>query len=140
MVALVSASPVLYAFPVSHNAWVIFLATALAIHAREIIKDMEDIGADEGYKWTLIQFAGERGACVVAGMLFVLSAVVLLHLKLGGISTVLVSGQIGENAIVLLVLTVALQIAPRVVAPAFKLILDVWVAYYLLVIAISGVP
>lgn len=140
MVAFVSASPALYALPVTYNASVVFLATACAICAREIIKDMEDIGADEGYKWTLIQLAGERGACVAAGTLFILSAVVLLHLKSGGISTVLVSGQIGENAIALLVLTLVLQLAPRVMAPAFKMILDVWVAYYLLIIVISGVP
>ncbi len=140
MVALVSASPVLYATPVTYNATMIFLATACAIYAREIIKDMEDIGADEGYKRTLIQLAGERVACVVVSGFLALSAILLLHLKLAGANTVLISGQVGENAIALLALTLALQLEPRVIAPLFKTILDVWVAYYLLVIAISGVP
>jgi 4-hydroxybenzoate polyprenyltransferase len=68
LVALTAASPVLFSFAAGHHDFrllLFFVAVTLAIHAREIAKDFDDIDIDTGYKWTLLQLVGQRQSLVV---------------------------------------------------------------------------
>lgn len=69
LVALTSASPTLFPATVSHSPIVLllFLSTALLIFGREILKDVDDVEYDSGYKWTLPVAIGSKQAKVIAG-------------------------------------------------------------------------
>lgn len=72
LVALTAASPVLFPFAAGRHDFrllLFFLAVVLAIHAREIAKDFDDVDIDPGYKWTLLQRVGQRRSLVVIEML-----------------------------------------------------------------------
>jgi len=75
LVAIVSASPVL--FPAvsfrSQAPVLLFLSTSLLIFGREILKDLDDMRCDKGYKWTLPVSLGQKKSKLIAG-LFILSA------------------------------------------------------------------
>jgi 4-hydroxybenzoate polyprenyltransferase len=61
MVALTAASPLLFPLAAGHldfRLLFLFVAVVLAIHAREIAKDVEDLPFDPGYKWSLPQYLG----------------------------------------------------------------------------------
>lgn len=78
LVSLSSASPTLFPITVSYSPIVLFLflSTALLIFGREILKDVDDMNYDKGYKWTLPISIGSKYAKVIAGT-FVLSASVI---------------------------------------------------------------
>lgn len=75
LVALTSASSALFPAVIlySPNILLLFLSTALLIYGREILKDLDDMNYDKGYKWTLPVAIGSKQAKVIAGA-FVLSA------------------------------------------------------------------
>gem|GEM_PF-1939604 len=68
IVAITSASPTL--LPVTlggdlHNVAPLFVATVLGMFANEIVKDLDDEGADRGYKWTIpIALGAPRTKCI----------------------------------------------------------------------------
>lgn len=78
LVALTSASPVLFPTLISYSPIILllFLSTTLLIFGREILKDVDDMNYDKDYKWTLPVFVGSRHAKIIAGI-FVLSASVI---------------------------------------------------------------
>lgn len=78
LVALTSASPVLFATLISYSPIILllFLSTTLLIFGREVLKDVDDMNYDKGYKWTLPVSVGSKQAKVIAGI-FVLSASVI---------------------------------------------------------------
>ncbi|MCX6826425.1 MAG: UbiA family prenyltransferase [candidate division Zixibacteria bacterium] len=68
LVALTAASPVLFPLAAGHHDFrllLFYLAVTLAIHAREIAKDFDDVDIDPGYKWTLLQRVGQRRSLVI---------------------------------------------------------------------------
>jgi 4-hydroxybenzoate polyprenyltransferase len=85
LVATTSASPIL--FPVlltNYNPiiWFLFIVVVLTILGREIIKDIEDVGIDKGYKWTLPVMIGPSKAGFVASALIVISGILLTQINI----------------------------------------------------------
>jgi 4-hydroxybenzoate polyprenyltransferase len=85
IVSFTSASPVLFPLFLDHGSpkmWFLFFAVSVTIFAREIVKDLEDVDVDYGYKWTLPLKVGRSFseglviACISLGWLF-LSAISL---------------------------------------------------------------
>lgn len=69
IVAVTSASPVLYANPRDEKVLAMFLVATLLIYGREILKDLDDHSHDAGYKWTLPLAYGTRIAKFIAGLI-----------------------------------------------------------------------
>lgn len=82
IVALCSASPSLYGFLVhpqeAQRTVVLFLITFLVIGAREILKDIEDMSSDVGYKATLPLRLGVGRSRIIATLLIWLAALLAL--------------------------------------------------------------
>lgn len=81
LVAVTAASPALYAGPSDHRVLFLFLASALLILAREIIKDLDDHLYDFGYKWTIPVVFGRRTAKLCAGIIVLLVPLVALDVS-----------------------------------------------------------
>lgn len=78
LIACTAASSVL--FPVLEgrwllSVWMLFASMFLASLAHEIVKDLEDLTVDVGYKNTLPQKTGAKWSEIVAGILMILSFV-----------------------------------------------------------------
>jgi 4-hydroxybenzoate polyprenyltransferase len=84
LVALTSASPTLFPVVISYSPVVLllFLSTALLIFGREILKDLDDMNCDKGYKWTLPVSIGSKQAKVIAGVFILTASVASLALSL----------------------------------------------------------
>lgn len=87
LVALTSASPTLYAGLSDHRVLALFLASALLIFGREILKDSEDYPHDAGYKWTLPLTIGNRASKFCSGVILLLVPLVV------GVSTKTLAGM-----------------------------------------------
>lgn len=70
--AITAASPVLFPVLVGNGSsaiWLLFVATAMVIFAREILKDLDDLSVDRGYKWTLpLKIGVDRSYTLVAAL------------------------------------------------------------------------
>lgn len=83
LVAVVSASPALMAMLVgaeSKELWLVFLSAAFVVFGREIIKDLDDLHIDGGYKWTIPLVMGERRARHVAVAAIAVGSVIALSI------------------------------------------------------------
>jgi len=95
--SLITASTVL--FPMflgrgSETLWLLFTSVALIIFSREIIKDLDDMHIDKGYKRTLpLAIGGQNAATVAVGILAMSSFALLAlpHLFFIGIPFLLAS-------------------------------------------------
>ena len=99
LVAVASASPVLMAILAgagsSKELWLIFFSAAPVIFGREVIKDLDDIHIDGGYKWTIPLAAGERKAKSIAAAAIAAGAGIALSVTttvLPGTALALVGG------------------------------------------------
>lgn len=81
LVALTSASPTLYAGLSDHRVLALFIASALLIFAREILKDSEDCPFDAGYKWTLPLAIGNRASKLCSGVTLIIVPFVVLEIS-----------------------------------------------------------
>jgi 4-hydroxybenzoate polyprenyltransferase len=93
--AVTSASPVLFAVIGGNNSartYLLFATVAAIMFAREILKDMEDIKIDEGYKWTLPVTFGAKSALVIAEILLGVGAVGILFISSYTIPSVIFLG------------------------------------------------
>lgn len=83
LVALTSASSTLFPAMLSHSPviFLLFLSVALLIFGREILKDLDDINHDGGYKWTIPLSIGAKQAKIIAGIFILSSAVASIVLS-----------------------------------------------------------
>lgn len=137
-VAVGSALPILFA-PVYRNVFLLFLATACSIYAREILKDFEDIEVDEGYKGTLIQRAGKLSAMKVAAGTFFLSAIPLLAISGAGQVTQMVAA-LNCSAATVFLLNLGTPSVFGYANRAAKNFLDIRVALYMIAILVHWAP
>ncbi|MBI2096695.1 MAG: UbiA family prenyltransferase [Candidatus Sungbacteria bacterium] len=92
LAAVVSASPALMAILAgaeSWKLWLVFLSSAFVVFGREIIKDLDDLRIDGGYKWTIPLVMGERRAKLVAVATVAMGSVIAL-----GITAVTLPGVV----------------------------------------------
>lgn len=84
LVALTSASPILFPVVISYSPIVLllFLSTTLLIFGREILKDLDDMDYDKGYKWTLPVSIGSRQSKTIAGIFVLLASAISVVLSL----------------------------------------------------------
>jgi len=87
LVGLTSASPTLFPATIAYSPIVLllFLSTTLLIFGREIIKDLDDLDYDKGYKWTLPIYVGSIRAKAIAGVFVLLASVLSVTLSLNTI-------------------------------------------------------
>lgn len=86
LVAVTSAVPTLFCLtdPLCQNtgrAWMLFGLVTIVIFAREILKDIEDMHIDSGYKWSVPVTWGDAFARKIAGLLLGLSCIFLVGLS-----------------------------------------------------------
>ena len=83
MVSFTSASATLFPNFGGHNShklWLFFFAILVVIFGREIIKDLEDVSVDKGYKWTLPQIIGNHWCEIIAGISLAVSFILMILL------------------------------------------------------------
>lgn len=83
IVAITSASPVIYSIVLesSKSLWFLFIASALLIFSSEIIKDLSDIKNDLGYKRTLPIIIGVNRSKIVAGVIIIFAQIIALNIS-----------------------------------------------------------
>ncbi len=63
LVSFTSTAPILFPIFLGYNVaalWYLFIGTVLIIFSREMVKDIEDMAIDHGYKWTLALHFNDR--------------------------------------------------------------------------------
>lgn len=126
LVALTSASTVLYAGPSDHRVMSLFLTSAFLIFGREILKDLDDYPHDDGYKWTLPLAIGSRSAKLCSSAILLLVPLLAL-----GISTKTLVGM------PLLVISASCLILDRNHRNS-KGLLDIGMATIIITLLVSG--
>ena len=81
LVAVTSASPVLFASPFNQSMQALFAAVTLFIFGREILCDLDDCNCDLGYKWTLPLAIGKKSAKFDAGLIVLFIPFIVLSIS-----------------------------------------------------------